>query len=503
MATRTSDTFSAAQACTRFCEAFQADLAMRMPKGHRLVAALGTPSCLYRLKDDIDPVEADRVRLRDLLARPADRWCGVADLTELAGRLLGQVIGLERLDDWSVATMPYVVSSALSYAGRLMTQLGASLQTEYRMPLGRHLGADASVGLSRARELHRKYKNKLAEAMGAGTRGRRRPAAMLRFSLRAGNRICLEKLDGQGNVLERESLQRFLKKVSLPLLSGIGVELGHLLECKKEYEAATLRGTSLFPGGISEAVIKACTQRSCVHLLLGTARLKSTIPVSIWLYLDPGGRRYGGSAACALSVHRAHQEFVLQGPPPASQLSYFPPALLVARLVFTADGVSVNPPLVRQPAGGHAWCHPYTGALGAEAFAPTAPEDECEPAQYAPSAAAMKLFPELAARTKTALENDLCLAGQPERVQRLIGPFMRSTYAPESMDVLALVEGLHSIAKLGLTCGHQLNTSTPRARSEAMLYVLLARDLSITGAPFARRVFPYDPRQTRSFVAYP
>lgn len=470
------------------------DLIRRSPGGAQLIMTLTGEPKLYRAKDPTDEVST---ATPEAVIAPTGRYQLVADVRQILQGHVGRLSVLQELSDWGRATLLRVVPDAAEYADRLLIQLGCP---------GSHLSVTAShcrelafqvcSRLQEYQELAQRCAKRLIDEVlrAAGGVHGNQTAALLRLVTRSG-RVRLEWLDDRGTCLRREGLQRWSKGTLIQPLRELVVQARELSSLKRRCEELATETDALQHARLASALRLACLHRRPVSLRLAAASARKGIPLSVWMEIDPRGVLYNGSGACILSVSRAHDEFVLEGPPPEHHLFYFPPCTLVARVIFAGRGVSVSTPRVRQFKGGYEWVHPYTGPLAAQA-ADCIMMDDDEPAAYRASPPAVAMFPGLACGVPDTMEADLCITDQSHLLRKITQRFARGALVAESADVLGLVSELHDLTKLGLTRAHQLNTQTPRSAlaPSSMKYVVTRLG---TGGRFENRIFPYHPRSTR------
>ena len=212
------------------------------------------------------------------------------------------------------------------------------------------------------------------------------------------------------------------------------------------------------------------------------------------LYVDA---RQPESPQVNLVVRRAHEEFVLEAD--NREMFYFPPVQLAAIIHFRLPAArgrlcDALVPQVRIPKGGSDWVHPYTGSMSEDPFADAEwlGEREDEPMLTA-SPDAQERFPRLAKTQHTTRASDLCLDGQTGRITEMNGRVQDALKAHGTPDSLGVVDELWSIARMGLTRGHQNNQSRPRAEmSVANMPYHIPAGASLDGSPIAWRLFRYN-----------
>ena len=290
--------------------------------------------------------------------------------------------------------------------------------------------------------------------------------ALTRFEGR-GDGIWMCWSSGDGRILHEERLQAFVNSISGSLTE-------HVLRFAQEPGLRELmdRGVSILrrvSPPLAEMVEDVWAHGLTTGRRLAVTAARQGIPLHIWLYLT---MRYPtvGAPACILSADRAHGDFVLEAED--GSLFYFPPCVLSARLVFDGKKFLVESPRIREPANGYPWRHPYTGDLGADAFAAARVTKNEEEAMVRPSEWALKTFPLLGSRTPQAGENDMCLSDQDQAVRAIAVRLDEELAAGAPSGLTHAVTALHNLAKIGLTTAHQDNTARPRVplSAEGMLY---------------------------------
>ena len=212
-------------------------------------------------------------------------------------------------------------------------------------------------------------------------------------------------------------------------------------------------------------------------------------PIDVWAYIEVACP-FGTPSACTLSVHRAHREFVLESP--VGLRYYFPPVLLVTRMALAGTVLAVRSPVVREPADGHAFTHPYTGTLDQDPFPTAIALHKESSAMFKPSAVALGLFPRLGTRTTRPAERGMCLSGQGDVVAQVQARLIQDLAADREPDVLGCVTEIHELLRHGLCQGHQLNSSRPIVPLSDGLPYPVRSPLDPRG-PLAKRIFPYNP----------
>ena len=394
--------------------------------------------------------------------------------------------------DWGAARLPVLAVSACRVAGRLLEQLGrddpgamdlgripSGFEAILRNCLRRASGSRGPVMDAYAGH----FTTSLLERVDGYISGLERNLRLLRLHSEAGT-IVVDWITADGKSVRHETLHDLLEAVVGPLIADLTRHIGRGDRTPHELQQRGIDILTNVCPGLAEAVQLATGLSTCVGLRLCTVPLRAGIPLDVWMYVGPHPGWPGH--ACTLSLHRAHHEFILGAID--GQRYYFPPCLLIARLAFSEGRPIITRPTVRQPAGGFLWRHPYTGDLGGDPFEGAELLHAEADAMYEPSKQAIRLFPQLKARTSTACEGNMCLDGQTVTMKTVQNRFLE-TPAGQG-DVLADLTALHDIVRLGLTRGHQNNTAGPRAKlgPVSMPYPIQGR--KVTGA-LARRVFAY------------
>lgn len=394
--------------------------------------------------------------------------------------------------DWGAAHLPVLAVSACRVVGRLLAQLGREdplAMNLARIPSG--FEAILRNSLRRASgsrgPLMDAYAGHFTHALLEGVHGYRnaleRNLRLLRLHNEAGT-ILVDWITADGKSVRHETLHDLLAAVVGPLIADLNRHISHADRTPHQLQHRGIDILTNVCPDLAEAVQLATELSTCVGLRLCTVPLTAGIPLDVWLYVGPHPGWPG--RVCTLSLHRAHHEFILGARD--GQRYYFPPCLLIARLAFSEGRPIITRPTIRQPAGGFAWRHPYTGDLGGDPFEGAELLHAEADVMYGPSRQAIRLFPQLKARTSTAREGNMCLDGQTITMKTVQSRFL-DTPAGQG-DVLAGLTALHDIVRLGLTRGHQNNTAGPRVKLGPVSMPYPLRGRKVTGA-LARRVFVY------------
>jgi len=300
------------------------------------------------------------------------------------------------------------------------------------------------------------------------------------------DRLVVHWLDEQERAVHQEELRDLMNRYLQRPLRDLDRQIKKLETSHHELQDTLGSFAKALPSQLSYiARVSMRVQRGGVCLCRG--KTSKGIPIDIWLHV--GRNHYGPGMCSILSIERAHDEFVLEAVD--GKLYYFPPTLLCARLHFDYSGMHILHPVVRQPAGGYLWNHPYSGSLsdGPNYHSMASPDKETLLGE--PSVWAFKTFPQLHQRTKKAMENDLCLDQQSHTIGKINGSLRSALETKNGIQVLYSILELQDVVRHGICRAHQLNESPPRAKldQEQMPYPILGG----TVLPQALRVFPYDP----------
>jgi hypothetical protein len=411
-------------------------------------------------------------------------------LPKLLDRCLKGVDGFRQLGR---ATLPIIACHAWRYLAVLKEQMcGKTIPNSRRPTYGprnagqfgsylRHVLQAAQSSWSVAQKMARAVMERAARL---GQDKYRPTMLQLRYTPEG---VQAEWLDRNHVARHTESLLEFLRCVSAGLLDDWDLDGYTLADNNIERDAMQqLESTSPLLAAMVSQVLRSGGR---VGTLVDSYTARPGVLMSAWAHVEGDWENTGVGKIC-ISAHRAHDEFILQGP--QGDKYYFPPCLLAARLAFTGvENPRVYRPLVLQPAGGYRWIHPYSGSLHRDELDPAALTPSRDPAMGTASDQAKRLFPGLATRLPRAQSRDICLAGQEVHVHTIAARFQSSVSPLFRPDMLGLCTDLHEIARAGLTRAHEGNIeSTPRTvmTGEGMFYPLRGR--SVNGS-LAQRIFPY------------
>ena len=425
-----------------------------------------------------------------------NRRGGVADLSFLLTRAVESVSEIQSALDWAPLMLPGAARAACCLCARLLGQLGQSPEAVIRDP-----GAMAAAGETDEQPFRMGAQAaRLVKSSADRAIERLRYHAARHYSRNGEHPQCVRfRAEGGGVVVEwmmanevrrREPAADFadslLRQFGSEFLEGVASSASRKQRCERNIDPQM---QALAPG-MANAVRMARGGQRPVGVHVCTARTpRGNVPLDVWIYLVPAN---GPRTQCAavLTVYRAHREFILESA--ERQLFYFPPCLLAARISCESKGPRLLSPAIRQPAGGYAWRHPYSGDLGSVLFSNALLLQQEQIPMYEPSDAARAMFPGLQIPTTTPLENTLCLTGQEYEIMRVQQGLRESLGAGTEPDVLGAVTALHDLLRLGLTRAHERNMATPRAhlQAEQMLYPI-AVGLNALPGTLAERVFPF------------
>lgn len=487
-----------------FGESFHAHLAdalrRRAPGDLRLVVSLTDDPLVFR----------------PTLSTEAAASFSLRELFQCAGAPFGRIVGFRQVlasafqampafgvtEGWGQVTVWYAAVAACRYAQRLLDQVGVGETGVFdvsRIPPEFDDLFDACIGdATGMQSAALAFADRCSHLLRAGPRRRRwpQPADTVSFVPSGGSIAVVWTAGGpEGSVLCREHLRQFVDVLTDDESWDDGA--GHLARLDETRRRHAERGGDLLEAvspRLAEAVRTALSRECRVGLRLATAAVRRTIPLSLWLYVEPRAT-WEGIADVTLTANRAHEEFMVRGPAPRRILRYMPPCVLVAKVTVGRSGLSApHVPTVLVPRGGAHWLHPYTGGLRQTPFAAAALLDEGEPAYRPPSAEALATWQHLGERTDATRESDLCLDGQRRAMDSLVARFARQRRKTGTYDVLGLVTGLHDIVRMGLTRGHCGNDATPRACLGDMPYQVRGNEPPVW---IAHRVFSYDMNERR------
>jgi hypothetical protein len=401
-------------------------------------------------------------------------------------------------------TVWFAAVAACRYVGRLLEQVGAEgteIVRPERIPASFDVDFAACLGDARGvRTLGLQFADRMTRALADRSppaRVKEQPGYVRFVPKRRSVGVEWLGANDPERVLWRETLKQFVVRMTREAGWDAMAESLNRIAASRTRHGETGRAALMAASPrLARTVEAACRANACAGLRVGTGHVRGTIPVSLWVYADPS-REGDGLADVTVTVNRAHEEFILEGPPPQRGLFYFPPSVLVAKLGVGHHGLQpTHLPTILVPRGGARWRHPYSGDLRKTSFTAATVADCDEPALVRPSAGAIAMFPHLAGTVRFSRENDLCLNGQKSSVNHLFARYNAGQVATDESDVLGLATALHDIVRLGLTRGHCKNTSAPRISIRESYYPIP------TVAPpawLAHRVFTYDPNQKRAW----
>lgn len=400
--------------------------------------------------------------------------------------------------DASGAAMPFLALQAISLASRLMEQMGVQdpviLDYSRRPPeletLVREGLSAATTARSSANACAAKVVEGLRRRLAVYAKEQNRIAALL--LLRAdGVGVWVDGLTGSGDHIFTFSLHDFAASFLAPAVESVLEEMHRKQPTWQSHRETGREILKDVCPSLANAVELAHQDAQPVGIRLCTGRSRRGSPLDMWFFVD--ARASQPQWGCVLSVSRPHRDFILEAADGSRY--YFPPCLLSARFTFLEQMPRAEYPVVRQPAGGYHWCHPYTGKLlGGPIGGAKLLHDE-NVILHTPCDQAIALFPQLNRRTQTPMENNLCLGGQPAVLGAIQEKLHSALMQSSQPDVLAAATALHDIARLGLTRGHQNNMGGPRARLDPlnMPYPMMGRQVS---GILAKRIYVFAPPGT-------
>ncbi len=460
---------------------------------------------LYRLADHATTSASPEIVLSELVPEPTPRWSRIGDLLSVFSRPVEEFAAVCDIQRWGPPTLPFATARACGAASELLKGLGSEhadlIDIEKWPPTFEAIFSRCLADQAEATQLPKTFGRRILEALWTRVAQTDvRPYMVCLHKKRAS--VFVEWRAADGRVILGEKLQEFVESIVHVAAQELVDSIVRLRVARPDHEKVGMTILSALSPTVAEAVSHACRADPCTGLRLCTAPSRHGSPMDIWLFCDPHHAE-GNVGACTLSVHRQHQEFVLRSAPsdesPEGGFFYFPPILLVARVVFSTPAVPrAELPMVRQPTNGYVWTHPYT-----EALTKSDPFNDAvirgsrgDPAMAKPSKTALRTFPELSERVSEARERDLCLAGQTETLNALYKALRTDLACGVDLQTIWVdyVSSIHDIARLGLTHAHQNNKATPRVQLNVEKMPYIVRQSSLMRA-LAKRLFPYNPRR--------
>jgi hypothetical protein len=472
------------------CQAIQ----IRMVAGGSLIVDLSTGMAVYRSGDTSIAALPSVIASPLTSPRPVRR---VSTLSQLIRDATAATLNSISLSSLSTAPVPFLAIRALAMASRLMEQIGLrdpAVPDCSGLPPEFGTVAQDAVGTARsAGALINECVVKIAEAFQrqcVHLVAQGKALTQIRVHM-SGTDVQVAGLTASEECLFLMPLQDLVAATVAASSEFFVNEIRRRRLASDGYLGKGMEILSRLCPALANAVYLASQEARPVGLRLCTGHTRRGRPLDVWLYVNsPAGPLQWG---CVLSVNRPHRDFILEAADGGR--FYFPPCLLSARFSFLEPLPRAELPVVRQPAGGYAWCHPYTGVLGRGVFAGARLLHDEKTILYAPSDQAVALFPRLQQRIPTPVENDLCLGGQPKTIraiQERLGIAMRD---PAEADVLAAVTAIHDVARHGLTRGHENNMGGSRAplSPQSMLYPVLGGQ---TAGSLEKRTYVFTPPGT-------
>jgi hypothetical protein len=495
-------------------EAIQETLKKHMPGNQPLVMdPVGPRLPIYRKMTNPLPSRSRRPETITVIHLQKHRL--IKSFQDILREAIDKVLQDACVSSWTSTVLAFSVVSQCRLAGRLLEQLGCKnkgiINIEKIPSNFDTTAAQCFASIQQSQLPITEYITVATESLRQkmNTCTRQKDTMKLRFVL-TDSTICVEWLTDDGKVVKKELFRDFIYSIMGSISKKLSVYINHLKTAQTSHNKigeTVLREVS---PKLFDTVHHACQEKRYVGIHLHTSKDRRGIPLDVWLYLNPTLQALkssmgnftlslhwlhhdfilGAMGNCTLSVHRPHRDFIL-GAKDGSRY-YFPPCLLTARVTYSYNRYQVLAPTVRQPCGGYNWNHPYTGPLGNDPFFCATLNGNERDVMYEPSDEALKLFPELANRTYQARENNLCLPDQSRETTKLQSHLHKENAGLHTLDVLGVITALHQLARVGLTRGHQNNTSGPRSHlaPDSMPYPLRGRQVY---GRLAKRVFVYNP----------
>lgn len=494
-------------------EAIQETLKKHMPGNQPLIMdPVGPRLPIYRKMTNSLPSRSRRLATIKVIHLQKHRL--VKPFQEILREAIQKVLQDAHVSSWPSTVLTFSVVSQCRLAGRLLEQLGC---TNKGMINREKIPSDFDTTTAQCFDSIQQSQLPITEFITVMTDSlwqkmntctQERDTMKLRFVL-LNSTIWVEWLTDDGKVVQKELFRDFIYSILEPISKKLGVYINRLKTAQTSHNKIGMTVLREVSPKLFDAVHHACQEKRYVGIHLHTFKDRRGTPLDVWLYLNPtlqtltsGMGNFtlslhrlhhdfilGTMGNCTLSVHRPHRDFIL-GAKDGSRY-YFPPCLLTARLTYSYNRYQILVPTVRQPCGGYNWDHPYTGPLGYDPFFNAILNGNEADVMYEPCEEALKLFPELANRMKQAKERDLCLPDQYLEIKNLQSHLHKGNAGLDTLDVLEVITALHRLARVGLTRGHQNNTSGPRVHLApgSMPYPLRGRQVYDR---LAKRVFVYN-----------
>ena len=434
----------------------------------------------------------------DALYEPHAPWRPVGRLARILEPLLFDSAIVPGGDGWGEALLPYLTLFACDWAVRLAGQMNAELSCSAE-PIGSELGLEQDyrhclADVSQASGVTAKIMEGLVRSV-QGPRSRPETAdspAMLQLQRNNGTvQAIWRRRDGKE--LRQETLDALASRMSSdPQVAALLEEAKRLESRRDRHRDRGDRRLQAVCPQLADAVSRArANGRRCVGYRMCAHKVRG-LPAEVYLFVGPGLAPLG-SVSASLVARRAHEEFVLENH--RGEFFYFPPIQLMATIEFLPKDLPwhVPVPMVRMPAGGPAWVHPYTGPLCPDRFGKAeliSPQPESAMAGI--SEEARRMLPNLGRdRLRVSSTGCMCLGGQEAQTAALSREIYLAVKRGKKPDLLKLVWGIWNVIRVGLTRAHQDNTNSPVAElgSARMPYPIASAELARTR--LTRRIFPY------------
>jgi len=476
-------------------EAIQETLRKHMPRNQPLVMnPVGPRLPIYREMPNLLPPEPRRLAAIRVIHLQKHRM--VMTFEGILRETTQKVLQGACVSSWPSTVLAFSAVSQCRLAGRLLEQLGCKnkgMINREKIPSDFDTNAaQCFAGIQQSQLPVTRFISGMAKSLwqkiAASTANSGQGMMNLRF-VNTDDTIWIEWLTADGKVAQKDRLRDFVDSIMGPMAKELGICRDRLQTAQTSHRKIGEKVLREVSPKLADALQLACQENRHVGIHLCTSKDRRGLPLDVWLYMNPTlqALTFGN---CTLSVHRYHRDFIL-GARDGTRY-YFPPCLLTARVNHSYNRYQVMPPTIRQPRGGYKWNHPYTGPLQHDPFTGALLDQDKRDVMCEPSQEALKLFPELANRTNQASENNLCLPDQSREITNLQSHLHKEIAGLYTLDVLEAITALHQLARIGLTRGHQNNTSGPRVHlaPNTMPYPLRGRQVY---GRLAKRIFVYNP----------
>ena len=354
------------------------------------------------------------------------------------------------------------------------------------------------------------FAGRLAGAIGAGSAfppaAEPRDLPAIRARLIDGSRQAQQHVNDAADCM-RDTLKEYCGPAGVIILTSSGGErLGHRLRADNTPEQAQLQEVVrriVAPAArrIAEIAANNAAPTQDGALLDGVHPRVRAVLERAWSDGKPAGARLCMASldgvpvelfltarrdALLIDARRAHEEFILQTR--TQGYCYFPPCQVVARYTLAAGAPqkwSIALPLIRQPAGGITWSHPFCSM--SECPAVTRLDDARDEAMFEISEEARRLALPVLPRAAEAVEGTVCLAEEAAAIAQ-----ENAKLQGEQPDLLSITRAVWTIARYGLTRAHQLGPWTGRGPYEHPFTPCKVVSPSAIRGKLAERTFRYD-----------